>query len=1526
MKKLREVLAVLLCAVMLCAWMPLQVFAEPGDGPAAANITVVNRTLELGLGPAPHVKGMLEATYDYTHSDAIEEGESSYQWYASNTQNEGYTKLAGINTKTIILLDSYVGKYLKCEVTVQDQDGNVAEPVMSAPTAAPVQATSGNPLTDWFYEAKYGVSHHFLSPWLSSNRTPDTPEEKWEKETETWDEFVSRFDAEKYAEQLSKTTAKFVIITLGQNAAEYCAPNEVYDQALRDAGLLAEGEKNPKTVSYENDLPMKMINALEPYGIKVILYLPSNPPHTAHWVDADEDFLVTEQALKSVRSTDGPASQESKKIHCEMVKWWSLHYGDRIAGWWFDGMYAAARASQNDMSLEYNISTLANAAKAGNPYNIITFNHGLAENRVYFKGTAYHDYTAGEVLDFNYFPASERWTSGTTDCQNFLFGVLGTGKWGTSGLAQTADYVETQYRTATSKNYVIATDIKVNRFGEISPEQLALHIDLKARLQRAASQVNLALGKTAVASNEHSASYGASRATDGNMRSRWATSSETTHSLEVDLAEKTALNKMVIKALAGVEYPVAVRAIPFKLSYLDESENWVEFFHSGTEEHTNNNRYVLKVPPITAENLAEYVENHVYQSGVNVNKDTGEVLHTEITAYFDTVETTKIRYDLLEPQKVSLIEFELYYEDPVLVKDIQIDQASAEVKAGEDVQLNAIFTPGHAANKGLAWSSSDETVATVENGLVTGVSEGAATITATTADGGFTASCEVAVQAGEPQPISVTGVTLNAENTSMTTGEILTLTAAVEPADATNKAVVWNSNDHTVATVMDGVVTANAAGTATISVTTEDGGFTANCEITVSEETNQPVPVTGVELAPSELALKINESAALAATVHPAEADNRNLGWSSSDPVVAEVYSGVVVAKATGVVSITVTTEDGGITDSCTVTVTEEELTPVPVTGIVLSETTLELALGESGTLSAVVQPEEATNKAVVWSSGDPAIATVSDGYIRALAEGTATITATTVDGSFTDNCVVTVVDARPQPVPVIGIALSAESQTLKKGGSFTLTPSVLPEDATNQGVTWGSDNTDVAEVTNGVVIAKAAGSATITATTDEGDFTASCLVTVEEDAPPAVKVVGINMEPTGKSVVVGERFQLSPVVLPQNADNKAITWASTDASVASVEGGRVTALQAGAADIIATTADGGFTATCQVSVTKPEPPKISVTGVSVTPAAHSMKTGETLQLTASVQPSNADNKGVGWTSGAANIASVDSAGRVTAHKAGTATVTVTTEDGGKTAAATITVTQAKVPVTGITLNMTAKNLKKGKSVQLRATVRPADATDKKVSWKSSNTKVATVSTTGKVSAKKNGTATITTTAGGRKATVKIQVGEKHVSVSKVKLDRSRLTLNVKGSWTLKANISPAKASNKKILWTSSDTRVAGVSANGKVTGKATGKAVITATSREGGRIAKCTVTVKPAVQKVKLSKTKQTLSLNSTTQLKVTITPKAAGGATIQWESSNPRIATISSNGKVTAVAKGKTTITAKIGGKRVACQVTVK
>ncbi|MBQ6286690.1 MAG: Ig-like domain-containing protein [Bacteroidales bacterium] len=434
-------------------------------------------------------------------------------------------------------------------------------------------------------------------------------------------------------------------------------------------------------------------------------------------------------------------------------------------------------------------------------------------------------------------------------------------------------------------------------------------------------------------------------------------------------------------------------------------------------------------------------------------------------------------------------------------------------------------------------------------------------------------------QPPQPSTVAVSGVSLNSSTLSLSEGATGKLTVTVSPSNATNKNVIWKTSDGTIAKIdTDGTVTAGKAGTATISVITVDGAKTAECKVTVTAKT---VSVTGVTLDDSskEVTLEVGGTATLKATVAPADASDKAITWSSSDESVATVSSeGVVTAKGAGTAVITVTTKDGSKTATSKVTVKDKA---VSVESVTIDQTTLSLVEGSKQKLVATVKPDDATNKKVTWKSSDPKVATVEDdGTVGAVKAGSATITVTTVDGEKTASCKVTVTS---KTISVESVTIDKATLSLVEGSKQKLVATVKPDDATNKKVTWKSSDPKVATVEDdGTVGAVKAGSATITVTTVDGEKTATCKVTV---TAKTIAVTGVELDKTSLAMTIGGTYTLTATVKPENASNKDVTWSTSDASIATVSNGKVTAVKKGTATIKVQTKDGSFEKTCTVTV-----------------------------------------------------------------------------------------------------------------------------------------------------------------------------------------------------------------------------------------------------------------------------------------------------------------------------------------------------
>ena len=326
-------------------------------------------------------------------------------------------------------------------------------------------------------------------------------------------------------------------------------------------------------------------------------------------------------------------------------------------------------------------------------------------------------------------------------------------------------------------------------------------------------------------------------------------------------------------------------------------------------------------------------------------------------------------------------------ESQVEVSSVSLNTATIEMVEGETFNLVATVLPKDAEYDGITWASSNASVASVNSGTVTALKEGTATITASA--GGKSSTCSVKVSS---KVIPVTSVTLDKTSLSMQVGETETLTATVNPADATDKNVTWSSSDVSVATVADGKITAKKSGTATI--TAKSGNYTAECVVSVSVNTES------VTLDKTTLSLAVGESAQLTATISPADATDKNVTWTSSDESVAKVADGKVTAVKSG--KAVITAKCGDKTAECAVTVI------VPVASLSLDKASVSLALGETVQLTATIEPNDATDKNVIWSSSDESVLTVENGMVKSIKFGSAIVTATV--NTFSASCNVSVI------------------------------------------------------------------------------------------------------------------------------------------------------------------------------------------------------------------------------------------------------------------------------------------------------------------------------------------------------------------------------------------------------------------------------------------------------------------------------------------------------------------------------------
>lgn len=671
--------------------------------------------------------------------------------------------------------------------------------------------------------------------------------------------------------------------------------------------------------------------------------------------------------------------------------------------------------------------------------------------------------------------------------------------------------------------------------------------------------------------------------------------------------------------------------------------------------------------------------------------------------------------------------------------------------------------------------------------------------------------------------------------------------------------------------------------------------------------------VAGVRLDRISSSVYIGTKGYLKAEVYPATAENKSLIWTSSNEKVIKVDSkGLVECVGVGEAVVECETVDGGYIASCSFKVFAKP------TSITLNTSKGTMYTTKSGKLTATVLPANAYDKSVTWSSSNTKVATVDQsGKVTAVGSGTVVITATTKVGGLKATCTITV---KPK-VQVGEIVLNKVSGAMYKGYTYQLKNTVYPANATFKQVTWSSSNPKVLTVdSTGKIKSVGAGKAVIVCrSVDNPRVTATCTVTV------VTMTTGVKLSATKGSVYVGFSGTLKPTILPADATIRSVKWSSSNPAVARVDAnGKVTGVKPGTAVITCKTDNGGHTAKCTVTVR----PVIAVTSVTLNRSTGKMQAGAYGQLYATVKPDNASVKNLKWTSSNTSVLKVGADGKVYGVKPGTAVVTCQSIQSGKKATCTVTVVAVKP--TAIALNKTSVSLGYGKSYQLKATFSPANTTDKRVTWTSSNPKVVSVSSTGVIKGlTPNASAVITckSVSGGKIAKCTVKVGA--VATTGVKLSKTSLSIVAGKSTTLIAAVSPSNATNKTVTWSSSNTAVATVNQNGIVTAKSKGTAVITCKTNSGGYTAKCTVTVTgTSVLGIALDRSSFSGKVGSTFSINATIVPENATNKAVKWVTTDAKVAVVDQKGNVTCKGKGVCEIRAISvdGNYAECCKVTVK
>lgn len=700
--------------------------------------------------------------------------------------------------------------------------------------------------------------------------------------------------------------------------------------------------------------------------------------------------------------------------------------------------------------------------------------------------------------------------------------------------------------------------------------------------------------------------------------------------------------------------------------------------------------------------------------------------------------------------------------------------------------LKPTIHPANAYNKAVTWESSDPKVATVtSDGIVALKGVGEATITCRSVSTPYiTETCRVTIVQ------AVTGLTLSEKSIVRYSNnkDGIQLHATLEAAELSDREVRWTTSNASVATVSNsGIVYPKGVGTAVITCTSVSNPDASDeCLVTIRQS------VTNISLNKTEITCYSDDlgSVQLIASTSPASAANKDLLWTSSDLAVATVSEeGLVtlIGPGTAVISCS-SVSDPEISATRAITVYQA------VTSLALNMDRVMRYTSESATvqLDAYALPSYAYNRDVAWESSNHSVATVtSNGLVNLLEAGEATITCTSVSRpDLSAVCRIAVIQA------VTSVTLDRQAISLynDETAGIQLNATILPENAVNKDLVWSSSNPSVVQVSDqGEISISGTGIAVITCRALSNPFaSASCRIEVKQ----AVQSIILNETDLVLYADDTREYQLVANVQPAHAENKAVSWESSDDSVITVtEDGSLHIQGVGSATIVCKSSfKDSVTAQCTVLVKQP------MEAITLDKDAIELYSDdlEGVQLTAAISPAGTDDTGILWLSDNETVAIVSDDGLVQAVGVGTATVSCCSARNPERILASCPVTVMQ-RVEAISVEGNTSSLLPRETAQLTATCYPAFSHNSNVVWHSDDPLVASVDDTGLVTAHYYGTAVITaasTDGGGVSASYTMKVEPELV----LKPTISHETLYAQGNQeVILANVHPGNAAVRRM-------------------------------------------------------------------------------------------------------------------------------
>lgn len=760
----------------------------------------------------------------------------------------------------------------------------------------------------------------------------------------------------------------------------------------------------------------------------------------------------------------------------------------------------------------------------------------------------------------------------------------------------------------------------------------------------------------------------------------------------------------------------------------------------------------------------------------------------------------------------------------------------------------------------------------------------------------------------EKLKIKVESINLSEEKGELYIDNQIQLIATILPKNASPINLKWESDKTEIARVDEtGEVTALSEGTAIITVKSDNTDKTDSFTLTVKKKI---IKVNSIKIIRSEKLITNKdtiiegEDIYLSVKILPKNSENKSVKWTTSDKNIVTIdQNGKIHAEKAGKSTIKVSTEDGEKTAELKLNVKAKK---IEIKQIIINSSSKQVLEGGELQLTATVLPENSTDKAFIWSTDNREIATIDqNGKLNAIKEGTVKIKAIAVKNRIYSEYSITVT----KMLLVSEIQIHSPKDKIIVGEELQLTGTVIPADANNKEFTWDVDNKDIASIDkDGKLIAKAKGSVKVIAkAADKNGISAEYSILI------IVPVKEIKIDNAINEIYVGKNLSLNAKILPENASNKNIVWSSSDENIATInQNGQITAIKEGNVIIKAASEErNDIYKECNFTIKVKD-----VTEITIEKPANleNICIKDEISFKATVSPEDATYKAITWTISDENIATISKEGVLFALKKGTVTITATSECGKIFCNSIVEIKEPEIPIQGISIFKDEYKLDINRIKRISADFYPKDATPRTVTWISSNPDIASISQEGLIRAIKGGTTTITATAGGYTARCQVIV---RIPLENISFQEETYELMVEKSLEISPIYTPQDATNKNIVWSSSDENIATVNQHGQITAIKEGEAKITATSEDGAKIAECKFIIKAdnthkRVEGVSYNSENLYITIGNSKNVDARFTPENATDQRIKYESSNTEIASVDKDGNVLALMEGKVTISA--------------